>query len=124
MDTQSTQTRIIKRYSNRKLYDTQGSCYVTLHELAQIIKEGSDVEVIEKKTNTEITYKTLMQVLHEKEKKAGAEGDTAFLNKIIRSKEGTFTGYIKELEGTTDSDELGEANFISSQSQSEAPLVQ
>ena len=59
METQSTQTRIIKRYSNRKLYDTQGSCYVTLHELAQIIKEGSDVEVIEKKSNTEITYKTL-----------------------------------------------------------------
>ena len=55
METQSTQTRIIKRYSNRKLYDTQGSCYVTLHELAQIIKEGSDVEVIEKKSNTEIT---------------------------------------------------------------------
>ena len=123
METQSTQTRIIKRYSNRKLYDTQGSCYVTLHELAQIIKEGSDVEVIEKKSNTEITYKTLMQVLHEKEKKAGSEGDTDFLNKIIRSKEGTFTGYIKELEGTstmTDSD----SNYMSSSTPSESPLVQ
>ena len=123
METQSTQTRIIKRYSNRKLYDTQGSCYVTLHELAQIIKEGSDVEVIEKKSNTEITYKTLMQVLHEKEKKAGSEGDTSFLNKIIRSKEGTFTGYIKELEGTStmgDSD----SNYMASSSSSESPLVQ
>ena len=123
METQSTQTRIIKRYSNRKLYDTQGSCYVTLHELAQIIKEGSDVEVIEKKSNTEITYKTLMQVLHEKEKKAGSEGDTEFLNKIIRSKEGTFTGYIKELEGTStmgDSD----SNYMTSSTQSESPLVQ
>ncbi|MEE2745030.1 MAG: polyhydroxyalkanoate synthesis regulator DNA-binding domain-containing protein [Bdellovibrionota bacterium] len=123
METQSTQTRIIKRYSNRKLYDTQGSCYVTLHELAQIIKEGSDVEVIEKKSNTEITYKTLMQVLHEKEKKAGSEGDTDFLNKIIRSKEGTFTGYIKELEGTStmgDSD----SNYMTSSTQSESPLVQ
>jgi len=123
METQSTQTRIIKRYSNRKLYDTQGSCYVTLHELAQIIKEGSDVEVIEKKSNTEITYKTLMQVLHEKEKKAGSEGDTDFLNKIIRSKEGTFTGYIKELEGTStmgDSD----SNYMTSSTPSESPLVQ
>ncbi|MEE2743928.1 MAG: polyhydroxyalkanoate synthesis regulator DNA-binding domain-containing protein [Bdellovibrionota bacterium] len=123
METQSTQTRIIKRYSNRKLYDTQGSCYVTLHELAQIIKEGSDVEVVEKKSNTEITYKTLMQVLHEKEKKAGSEGDTSFLNKIIRSKEGTFTGYIKELEGTStmgDSD----SNYMASSSSSESPLVQ
>ena len=123
METQSTQTRIIKRYSNRKLYDTQGSCYVTLHELAQIIKEGSDVEVIEKKSNTEITYKTLMQVLHEKEKKAGSEGDTDFLNKIIRSKEGTFTGYIKELEGTStvgDSD----SNYMTSSTSSESPLVQ
>ena len=124
METQSTQTRIIKRYSNRKLYDTQGSCYVTLHELAQIIKEGSDVEVIEKKSNTEITYKTLMQVLHEKEKKAGSEGDTDFLNKIIRSKEGTFTGYIKELEGTSTIEESSDSNYIASSSSSESPLVQ
>ena len=123
METQSTQTRIIKRYSNRKLYDTQGSCYVTLHELAQIIKEGSDVEVIEKKSNTEITYKTLMQVLHEKEKKAGSEGDTDFLNKIIRSKEGTFTGYIKELEGTSTMGD-SESNYMTSSTPSESPLVQ
>ena len=123
METQSTQTRIIKRYSNRKLYDTQGSCYVTLHELAQIIKEGSDVEVIEKKSNTEITYKTLMQVLHEKEKKAGSEGDTDFLNKIIRSKEGTFTGYIKELEGTSTMG-ASDSNYMTSSTQSESPLVQ
>ena len=124
MDTQNTQTRIIKRYSNRKLYDTQGSCYVTLHELAQIIKEGSDVEVIEKKSNTEITYKTLMQVLHEKEKKAGSEGATEFLNKIIRSKEGTFTGYIKELEGSSAIEESTDSNYVSPSSQSESPLVQ
>ena len=64
-----------------------------------------------------------MQVLHEKEKKAGSEGDTDFLNKIIRSKEGTFTGYIKELEGTStmgDSD----SNYMTSSTPSESPLVQ
>ncbi len=45
--------RIIKRYQNRKLYDTHQSCYVTLEEIAQIIREGNEIQVIDNKTKND-----------------------------------------------------------------------
>ena len=45
-----SEVRIIKRYQNRKLYDTHQSCYVTLEEIAQIIREGHEIQVIDNKT--------------------------------------------------------------------------
>ena len=42
--------RIIKRYSNRKLYDTKGSTYVTLLQIAEMIREGEDVQIIDNAT--------------------------------------------------------------------------
>ena len=50
--------RIIKRYQNRKLYDTHQSCYVTLEEIAQIIREGNEIKVIDNKTKNDITTQT------------------------------------------------------------------
>ena len=50
--------RTIKRYQNRKLYDTFQSCYVTLEEIAQIIREGNEIQVIDNKTKNDITYMT------------------------------------------------------------------
>ena len=44
-----SEVRIIKRYQNRKLYDTHQSCYVTLEEIAQIIREGHEIQVIDNK---------------------------------------------------------------------------
>ncbi len=61
--------RIIKRYPNRKLYDTEQSCYVTLDEIASMVKAGVDVRIIDNKTNEDITSVTLAQVLFEEEKK-------------------------------------------------------
>jgi len=61
--------RIIKRYPNRKLYDTEQSCYVTLDEIASMVKAGIDVRIIDNKTNEDITSVTLAQVLFEEEKK-------------------------------------------------------
>ena len=89
--------RIIKRYQNRKLYDTKQSCYVTLEEIAQIVKEGHEVQVIDNKTKNDITYTTQIQLLFDQEKKSHKIGSVELLKNIIRSKEGTFTGYIKEL---------------------------
>ena len=45
-----SEVRIIKRYQNRKLYDTHQTCYVTLEEIAQIIREGHEIQVIDNKT--------------------------------------------------------------------------
>ena len=48
--------RIIKRYQNRKLYDTFQSCYVTLEEIAQIIREGHEIQVIDNKSKRHHLY--------------------------------------------------------------------
>jgi polyhydroxyalkanoate synthesis repressor PhaR len=90
--------RIIKRYQNRKLYDTFQSCYVTLEEIAQIVREGNEIQVIDNKTKNDITYMTQIQLLFDQERKSLKPGDTELLKRVIRSEEGTLTGYIRGLE--------------------------
>jgi polyhydroxyalkanoate synthesis repressor PhaR len=91
--------RIIKRYQNRKLYDTFQSCYVTLEEIAQIIREGHEIQVIDNKSKHDITYMTQIQLLFDQERKSLKPGNTELLKRVIRSEEGTLTGYIGGLEG-------------------------
>jgi polyhydroxyalkanoate synthesis repressor PhaR len=90
--------RIIKRYQNRKLYDTFQSCYVTLEEISQIIREGNEIQVIDNKSKNDITYMTQIQLLFDQERKSLKPGDTELLKRVIRAEEGTLTGYIKGLE--------------------------
>ncbi len=90
--------RIIKRYQNRKLYDTHQSCYVTLEEIAQIIREGNEIKVIDNKTQRDITYTTQIQLLFDQEKKSKGPENTELLKRVIRSETGIFSGYIKSLE--------------------------
>lgn len=97
--------RIIKRYQNRKLYDTHQSCYVTLEEIAQIIREGHEIQVIDNKSKNDITYMTQIQLLFDQERKSTRDGDVTLLKRVIRESEGTFTGYIKKLEGVEDAPE-------------------
>lgn len=90
--------RIIKRYQNRKLYDTFQSCYVTLEEISQIIREGNEIQVIDNKSKNDITYMTQIQLLFDQERKSIKPADTDLLKRVIRSEDGTLTGYIKALE--------------------------
>ena len=90
--------RIIKRYQNRKLYDTFQSCYVTLEEISQIVREGNEIQVIDNKSKNDITYATQLQLLADQERKSLKAGDTELLKRVIRSEEGTLTGYIRGLE--------------------------
>jgi len=91
-------TRIIKRYQNRKLYDTHQSCYVTLEEIALIMREGNEIQVIDNKTKNDITYITQIQLLFDQERKSTKSGNVELLKRVIRSSEGTLTGYIRTLE--------------------------
>src|SRR5688572_15776165 len=61
--------RVIKRYSNRKLYDTQSSKYVTLEEIAHMIKAGEELSIIDNKTKDDLTAVTLTQIIYEEEKR-------------------------------------------------------
>lgn len=87
--------KIIKRYQNRKLYDTHESSYVTLDEIAKMIKNGEDLRVIDNKTKNDITASTLTQLLYESEKKAKTQPSVELLKEIIRHGDGSFSGYIQ-----------------------------
>jgi polyhydroxyalkanoate synthesis repressor PhaR len=61
--------KVIKRYTNRKLYDTVESRYVTLEEIAEMIKGGAEVKVVDNRTKDDLTAVTLAQIIFEEEKK-------------------------------------------------------
>lgn len=61
--------RTIKRYANRKMYDTSRSCYVTLEEVAEMVRDGHEVRVIDNKTKADLTEVTLTQALLDSERK-------------------------------------------------------
>jgi polyhydroxyalkanoate synthesis repressor PhaR len=63
------EARIIKRYANRKLYDTQHSRYVTLEQISEMIRNGDDVKIVDNKTKEDLTSVTLAQIIFEEEKK-------------------------------------------------------
>lgn len=63
------EARIIKRYANRKLYDTQHSRYVTLEQISEMIRAGDDVKIVDNKTKEDLTTVTLAQIIFEEEKK-------------------------------------------------------
>lgn len=87
----------IKRYKNRKLYDTTRSTYVTLDDIAHMIKAGEDVKIIDNKSGDDLTSVTLTQIIFEEEKKKKSLLPLGALKKIIQ--EGGDT--IKDLVGKT-----------------------
>jgi polyhydroxyalkanoate synthesis repressor PhaR len=60
--------KIIKRYTNRKLYDTDQSSYVTLDEIKKMVRRGEDVQIIDNATKEDLTNPTLAQIIFEQEK--------------------------------------------------------
>ena len=82
----SSPRRIIKRYSNRKLYDTKGSSYVTLLQIAEMIREGEDVQIIDNATKEDKTDVTLALIISE-ELRAKPRGiPLSTLKALIRNK--------------------------------------
>ena len=83
-ENKNRRTVIIKRYQNRKLYDTQNSTYVTLEDIGNIIRRGDDVKVIDNKSKEDLTSVTLTQIIFEEEKKKKNSLPLNALKKIIR----------------------------------------
>ena len=90
-------TKIIKRYQNRKLYDTQQSCYVTLDDIAKMIRTNEEVMVIDNKTKNDITAATLTQIIFEAEKKASQYAPLFTLREIIQNANGSISSYLAKL---------------------------
>ncbi len=76
---------VIKRYANRKLYDTESKRYVTLDDVAEFIRQGDDVRVIDHVTGEDMTSTTLLQVIFEEEKKIGGLLPQVALTRLIRA---------------------------------------
>jgi polyhydroxyalkanoate synthesis repressor PhaR len=76
----------IKKYANRRLYNTGTSTYVTLEDLATMVKSGEDFAVFDAKTGEDITRSVLVQIISEQENKEGAQNllPINFLRQLIR----------------------------------------
>ncbi len=105
--------KVIKRYTNRKLYDTVESRYVTLDEIAQMIKGGAEVKIVDNRSKEDLTSVTLAQIIFEEEKKR-SQMPLGVLREIIRhggeavagfyqEKAGSIVGKVAELKSKTDS---------------------
>lgn len=78
--------RIIKRYSNRKLYDTEDKRYITLEQIAELVRDGQDIKVVDNQTGEDLTTVTLSQILLEQEKrKEGKLPKSFFMDLVQRS---------------------------------------
>lgn len=82
--------RVIKRYSNRKLYDLTESRYITLQDVASFLQSGYEVQIVDKKTNKDITSVTLAQVLLEQERKQSGGMPVNLLRNILSNGEQLF----------------------------------
>ena len=84
--------RIIKKYPNRRLYDTTDSKYVTLARIRELLLEGEQVQVFDSQTEEEITRQILMQIITEQENSESPLFSTDLLTKLIRLYEGVVPG--------------------------------
>src|ERR1700755_3343092 len=78
-----TQPVVVKKYDNRRLYNTESSSYITLDNLAEMVRQGRDFVVYDAKTGEDITRSVLTQIIVEEEGKGRALLPTAFLRQLI-----------------------------------------
>jgi polyhydroxyalkanoate synthesis repressor PhaR len=77
--------KLIKRYANRKLYDTERSCYITLDEISKMVHAGDDIQVVDQKSGDDLTSVTLAQIIYEEEKRTKRILPISALKAIIQS---------------------------------------
>jgi polyhydroxyalkanoate synthesis repressor PhaR len=75
---------LIKRYSNRKLYDVDASAYVTLDDVAEMVRRGDEIKVVDYASGADLTALTLTQVIFDQEKKLGGLLPQAILTRLLR----------------------------------------
>ena len=85
---------IIKKYANRRLYNTQTSSYVTLDHLSDMVKQGVEFEVHDARTNEDITRSVLTQIIFEEEAKGQSLLPIRFLRQLIRFYGDSMQGFV------------------------------
>ena len=87
---------VIKKYANRRLYDTEGSIYITLDSLAVMVRQGRDFVVFDAKTGDDITRTVLTQIIVEEETKGRNMLPAAFLRQLIGLYGDSMQGQVPE----------------------------
>ena len=77
--------RVIKRYPNRKLYDTEEKQYITLEGVADLIRAGTEVQVVDNASGEDLTAVTLSQIIFEQEKKPGGFLPRSVLTELVQA---------------------------------------
>lgn len=95
---------LIKRYANRKLYDPSARRYVTLDDLAEMVRRGEEVQVIDHQTGDDLTTMTLLQVIFEEEKRIGGLLPQVMLTRLIKSGGMALSGMREALHAFLDPD--------------------
>ena len=88
---------LIKRYPNRKLYDTDSKSYITLEGVAELIRNGEDVQVIDHATGEDLTTLTLTQIILEEEKRQAGFLPRNVLSSLVRAGGETVGGVQRAL---------------------------
>jgi polyhydroxyalkanoate synthesis repressor PhaR len=96
----STEKRVIKKYPNRRLYDTTESKYITLYDVKKLVIEGVPFLVTDKQTGEDITRNILLQIIIEQEEAGSPVFSTDMLQQLIgfygKSMQGTASNFIKQ----------------------------
>ncbi len=87
---------LIRRYANRKLYDTKHSRYVTLKDLRSMVQKGEDVQIIDNETGEDITQQTLANILIQIEKQKKDSVPHEVLIELVRTGGESVMGYFKK----------------------------
>ena len=87
--------RIIKRYSNRKLYDTKASSYITLSEIGDLVRQGVEVKVVDHKSGEDLSHLTLAQILVEGEKQGRDNGFSTQTLRVLLEQGEEALSYLK-----------------------------
>ena len=94
--------RLIKRYKNRKLYDTTSGSYVSLIDIAGFIREGDTVHVTDRSTGEDITPSTLVQIILEEGKKGDHILPTELLHDVVRKSSETVDEAVRQVQNHMD----------------------
>jgi polyhydroxyalkanoate synthesis repressor PhaR len=96
--------RLIKRYGggSRKLYDTEESRYVSLDEIAEWVRAGQQLKVVDSKTGENVTAQTLAQAIYEGERRGVSLVPTELLHEVIRRGERAFQRSVEQFQDRVD----------------------
>lgn len=98
----------IKRYPNRKLYNTEAKRYVTLDDITEMIREGDDITVIDHESGDDLTTLTLTQIILEQEKKKTGFLPRSLLTSLIRTGGDTVEQVVRSLQSAVSASEDSE----------------